>query len=176
MLTLVLGGARSGKSRFAHSLCASDAVNVIATARDDGSDEWRQRIARHRAERPATWKTVEAPLDVCAAIARAGDDEAVLVDCATVWISNLFWEWRDAEREERERRVLDAVDALIGCARRTATTIVVSNEVGSGVVPADELAREFRDVHGRVNQRLAAGAATVVLITAGLPLTLKGAA
>src|SRR3954471_20630267 len=115
MLTLVLGGARSGKSRYAQALLsAGRAVGYVATAREDAHDEEIiARIARHRADRPATWRTVEAPLDVERAIESVATDEAiVLVDCVAVWLSNLSWEHRDAAADELERIVLERVGAL----------------------------------------------------------------
>lgn len=177
MLTLVLGGARSGKSRFAQSLVAEEpAVVYVATARDDGDDEqMRARVARHRADRPAAWRTVEAPLDVEGAIASVEPEVSVLLDCVTVWLSNLSWEHREASPDELERTVLDRV---AGLARATAgrRVVAVSNEVGWGVVPGHPVSRAFRDLQGLANQLLAREADRVVLMVAGCPLVVKGEA
>ena len=176
MLTLVLGGARSGKSRHAQSLAsaAGGPVLVVATAApvSPGEDpEMAARIARHRADRPSLWKTMEAPLDVVAAVRSA--ETVVLVDCVTIWISNLLYEHRALERPSREKKILGEVEAL-AAALREREAIAVSNEVGEGIVPETPLAREFRDLQGQANQILAREASKVVLLVAGIPLALKG--
>jgi len=173
LLTLVLGGARSGKSRYAAELCGSRPVLFVATAREDGDPAWRSRIDAHRRERPGSWKTLEEPLFVDRAVAEMAEGSLALVDCVTLWISNLCWEARHRSAREREEGVLERIDALAAVAERR-DVITVSNEVGSGVVPEHPVAREFRDVHGRANQRLAAAARRAVLMVAGLPLVLKG--
>lgn len=166
-LTLVVGGARSGKSAFAERLVTASARprRYIATA-EAWDDEMRDRIARHRRERGADWLTVEAPLDLAAALAAAQPDEAVLVDCATLWLSNQLLADHDLAAESA-----DLCAALGGCA---APVVIVSNEVGWGIVPDNALSRRFRDAQGRLNQRLAAEADLVVTVIAGLPLVLKG--
>jgi adenosylcobinamide kinase/adenosylcobinamide-phosphate guanylyltransferase len=176
VLTLVLGGARSGKSRYAQSLAAAAGgpVLFVATAAPVTPDDDREmaaRIARHRADRPRHWKTLEAPLDVVPAVRAA--EAVVLVDCVTLWISNLLYQHRGLERELREKKILDDVRALAE-ALRERETIVVSNEVGEGIVPETPLAREFRDLQGQANQILAREASRVVLLIAGIPMTLKG--
>jgi adenosylcobinamide kinase/adenosylcobinamide-phosphate guanylyltransferase len=176
MLTLVLGGARSGKSRYAQSLCdAAAPVVYVATARtDDGDDEMRARVARHRADRPAAWRTVEEPLDLERAVEEAEPREAtVLVDCITIWVANLAWEYREASPDETERLVLERVAGLARAAR-TRRVVAVSNEVGWGLVPDNPVGRAFRDLQGLANQLLAREAESVVLMVAGLPLPLKG--
>jgi len=187
MLTLVLGGARSGKSSYAQSLCASSSrVTYIATARTgDGADdaEMRERIARHRADRPAEWQTVEEPLDLSRAVLETPVEAALLIDCATLWISNLMWEFREKPGAGQEKLILAEVDGLIEAVRRRAEkaiatgaageVVIVSNDVGGGVVPERPVARAFRDLQGFANQRLAQAADTVVFIIAGLPLRLK---
>lgn len=187
MLTLVLGAARSGKSRYAQSLCASSShVIYIATARTgDGSDdpEMRERIVRHRADRPAEWQTVEEPLDLSRAVLEAPVEATLLIDCATLWISNLMWEFREKPGEEQEKLILAEVDELIDAVRLRAgkptptgaagEVVIVSNEVGGGLVPEHPVARAFRDLQGFANQRLAQVADNVVFIIAGLPLRLK---
>jgi adenosylcobinamide kinase/adenosylcobinamide-phosphate guanylyltransferase len=187
MLTLVLGGARSGKSRYAQSLCASSSrVIYIATARTGGGAddyEMRERIARHRADRPAEWQTVEEPLDLSRAALEAPVEATLLIDCATLWVSNLMWEFREKPGAEQERLILAGVDELIEAVRRRAEkaiatgtageVVIVSNDVGGGLVPERPVARAFRDLQGFANQRLAQAADTVVFIIAGLPLRLK---
>jgi adenosylcobinamide kinase / adenosylcobinamide-phosphate guanylyltransferase len=166
-LTLVIGGARSGKSRFAEGLvmATSRPKRYIATA-DAWDDEMRARIAQHRADRGADWLTVEAPRDLCAALADAGPDEIVLVDCATLWLTNHLLSESDLDAES-----LALLAALSACA---APVVVVTNDVGGGIVPDNALARRFRDAQGRLNQRIAAQASLVVTVIAGLPLILKG--
>ena len=167
---LVLGGVRSGKSRHAQDLAArGDRVAVIATA-EGRDDDMRQRIARHRKERPASWMTVEAPIGLPAALSDVdGQFDTVLVDCLTLWASNLI------EQEAGSTdRVFQHTQLLAETLRRCqATVILVSNEVGSGIVPDNELARQYRDVLGGINQRVAAIADEVVLMVAGCPLLIK---
>lgn len=187
MLTLVLGGARSGKSGYAQSLCnSSPRVIYLATAQagqGGGDHEMRERIARHRADRPAEWQTVEEPLDLSRAVSESPIEAVLLIDCATLWISNLMWEFREAPAPEQNRLILAEVDNLIDAVRRRAEKsinrepagemVIVSNEVGGGVVPEHPVARAFRDLQGFANQRLARAADNVVFIIAGLPLRLK---
>jgi adenosylcobinamide kinase/adenosylcobinamide-phosphate guanylyltransferase len=176
MFTLVLGGARSGKSRYAQSLCeAAGAVVFIATARTDGGDdEMRARITRHRADRPAAWRTVEEPLELERVLEQAEPAEAtILVDCVTVWLANLAWEYRDSSPDDAERAAFARVAAFARLAR-SRRVVAVSNEVGSGIVPEHPIGRSFRDLQGLANQLLAREAERVVLMVAGLPLLLKG--
>ncbi|MFT3964601.1 MAG: bifunctional adenosylcobinamide kinase/adenosylcobinamide-phosphate guanylyltransferase [Sphingobium sp.] len=164
---LVLGGARSGKSRLAQSRAESlpGAPVYIATA-EAWDGEMRERIALHRADRGGQWATVEAPLDLPEAIAsRSGTGHVLLVDCLTLWATNLLLAERDAEA---------ATEALCAAvAGFDGHLILVANEVGLGIVPDNALARRFRDVAGRMNQRVAAVAGEVVFVAAGLPLRLK---
>jgi adenosylcobinamide kinase/adenosylcobinamide-phosphate guanylyltransferase len=149
-------------------------VVFVATAAPvaPGEDpEMAARIARHREDRPSHWKTLEAPLGVVAAVRSAVG--LVLVDCVTLWISNLLYEHRALEGASREKKILFEVEALAAALRERAS-IAVSNEVGGGIVPETPLAREFRDLQGQANQILAREAARVVLLVAGVPLTLKG--
>ena len=181
MLTLILGGARSGKSRYAQSLCDRSAqVVYIATARADefGSDhEMRERVARHREDRPANWRTVEEPLDLHRAVREAPVEATLLIDCVTLWVSNLMWEHRGQTTAAQEKLILAQVDDLILASRRRSESageiIVVSNEVGGGLTPEHPVGRAFRDLQGFANQRLAQAADKVVFIVAGLPLPLK---
>ena len=164
-VTLVLGGARSGKSRYAESLAANahGARTYIATA-DAFDDEMRQRIARHQAQRGDGWTTVEAPLDLVGAL-RGCKDGFVLIDCLTVWLNNLMFHERDVEAD---------VAALCAALKETTLDVVlVSNEVGLSIVPDNALARRFRDEQGLANQRVAEVADEVYFLAAGLPLALK---
>jgi adenosylcobinamide kinase/adenosylcobinamide-phosphate guanylyltransferase len=172
MLTLVIGGARSGKSRFAQSLCSASRVAYIATARAE-DDEMRGRIARHRQNRPQHWLTVEEPLDIVSASRRvAPHAEIILIDCLTVWLSNLMWEQRDELIEDTESCAQSQIDQLAELASER-DVIVVSNEVGAGIVPENEVARRFRDLQGFVNQRCAARAERVFLTVAGIAVPIK---
>ncbi len=161
--TLVLGGARSGKSRHAEALVMRSPPpwTYVATAQAF-DDEMRARIAAHRAARAPGWVTVEAPLDLPAALAAHGP---VLVDCLTLWLTNLLLAERD----------VDAAAASLEAAltARLAPTVLVSNEVGLGIVPDNALARRFRDAAGILHQRLAARAERVVMMVAGIPMQVK---
>lgn len=166
-LSLVIGGARSGKSGLAERLVTGTGLTrrYIATA-EAWDDEMRDRIARHRADRGANWITVEAPLDLAGALAMASPGEVVLVDCATLWLTNHLLAEHDLAREAE-----GLFTALSACA---APVVIVSNEVGWGIVPDNALARAFRDAQGRLNQQLAAQAGLVLGVMAGLPMVLKG--
>jgi adenosylcobinamide kinase / adenosylcobinamide-phosphate guanylyltransferase len=169
---LVLGGARSGKSRYAVERAAQSGGRVafLATARALDGD-MAARIARHRAERPARWTTLEEPQDLVAACRRAATaHDLVLVDCATIWVANLM------EGGADDAAVLAAAEDLAKLQReRVVSLLIVSNEVGEGVHPSTTLGRRFRDLLGSVNQRLAAAADRVTLMVAGLPVTVKDA-
>jgi len=166
-ITLVLGGARSGKSRYAEGLIAALPPPWIYVATAQACDaEMAERIAQHRARRAPAWRTIEAPDDLASAIGAAPASAPLLVDCLTLWLSN---------------RMLAnaAIDAEIGAvetalATRMGPVVLVSNEVGCGIVPENALARRFRDLQGALNARLAARADCVVLLVAGTPLVIKG--
>lgn len=165
-VTLVLGGARSGKSALAEGVvrAAGPSPVYIATA-EAWDDEMRARIAEHRAQRDGQgWRTVEAPLDLPGALAAAGS-APVLVDCLTLWLTNLML---------GEHNIPAASAALLAALDRPGPTVLVANEVGLGIVPDNALARRFRDAAGRLNQQVAARADTVVFTAAGLPMVLKG--
>lgn len=165
--TLVIGGAKSGKSSFAEGLAraSSRPRRYIATAQA-WDDEMRNRIAQHRDQRGTDWLTVEAPLDLITALSEAQSGEVVLVDCATLWLSNRLL--ADADLAAEAALLLAAVAAC------RAPVIVVSNEVGWSIVPDNALARTFRDAQGRLNQQMAAQADLVVAVMTGLPIVLKG--
>jgi adenosylcobinamide kinase / adenosylcobinamide-phosphate guanylyltransferase len=169
-LTLVLGGARSGKSRYAESLVAATPPPWIYVATAQAQDtEMAGRIARHRARRSAGWRTIEAPHDLAAAI-DAAPAGAILVDCLTLWLTNRMLAKSSSDGDIDA----DTCGLEAALARRGGPAVLVSNEVGSGIVPDNVLARRFRDLQGRLNQRLAADADRVVLVVAGLPLIVKG--
>jgi adenosylcobinamide kinase / adenosylcobinamide-phosphate guanylyltransferase len=165
---LVLGGARSGKSAFAERLVAETGLSryYLATGRA-WDEEMRERIARHQADRGEGWQTHEEPVDLVGRL-EALDDPAhvILVDCLTLWVTNLMMEERDIAKETAR------LTAFVGRAR--AKLVLVSNEVGLGIVPENRMAREFRDHSGRLHQAVAQGAAEVYFIAAGLPLKMKG--
>ncbi len=165
-LTLVLGGARSGKSRYAETLIAATPPPWIYVATAEAHDhEMAARIRLHRARRGPSWRTVEAPRDLAAAVA-GSERSPVLVDCLTLWLSNLMLADAAIDKEVNElERALAAAPAPV---------VLVTNEVGSGIVPDHPLGRKFRDLQGVLNQRIAARADRVVLMVAGLPLAVKG--
>jgi adenosyl cobinamide kinase/adenosyl cobinamide phosphate guanylyltransferase len=163
---LLLGGARSGKSALAARLAHESRrpVTVIATA-TAGDDEMADRIRRHRSSRPADWKTVEAPIDLLGAIRSSGPGEFLIVDCLTLWVSNLMGAGSAlADFGPLVDPIVSELGGLSG--------VVVTNEVGMGIVPVNELARQFRDVLGFVNTRFAEGAERAVLLVAGRTLEL----
>jgi adenosylcobinamide kinase/adenosylcobinamide-phosphate guanylyltransferase len=165
--TLVLGGARSGKSAFAEQLIGdSGLLRIYLATATAGDDEMRSRIAHHRVQRGGGWTTVEEPLALVDTLTReATDGRAVLVDCLTLWLSNLMLAERDPEMEARR------LAQFLGAAKHPV--VLVSNEVGLGLVPETRLGRSFRDAQGRLNQIVAATVPNVVFIAAGLPLWLK---
>jgi adenosylcobinamide kinase / adenosylcobinamide-phosphate guanylyltransferase len=165
-ITFVIGGARSGKSRYAESLLATFPAPWAYVATAEAADaEMTARIAQHKARRGGDWRTVEAPRDIVAAL-NICVGMPVLVDCLTLWLSNLMLAEADIEAES----------ARLEQALMTATTpvVLVANEVGLGIVPATPLGRRFRDAQGVLNQRIAARADKVLLMVAGLPLAVKG--
>ncbi|MDE0333952.1 MAG: bifunctional adenosylcobinamide kinase/adenosylcobinamide-phosphate guanylyltransferase [Defluviicoccus sp.] len=166
-LYLVLGGARSGKSRHAESLIEASPPpwRYIATA-EPLDEEMRRRIEAHKARRRSGWRTVEAPLELDSALADSLEDTPLLVDCLTLWLSNLMLNGRPVET---------AVDGLLAALeRRCAPTVLVSNEVGLGIVPDNALARDFRDATGDLHAKLAARAEHVHFMVAGIPMIVKG--
>jgi adenosylcobinamide kinase/adenosylcobinamide-phosphate guanylyltransferase len=167
-VTLVLGGARSGKSTFAQRMAEAAAVGgrpVLIATGQAFDDEMRERIARHQADRGDAWQTIEAPMDLVGALDGLGEQEMVVVDCLTLWLSNHMLAEHDLATE---RSTL--LEAVANCPARLW---LVSNEVGWGVVPETALGRRFRDEAGRLHQDLAAIADEMILVVAGLPLRLK---
>jgi adenosylcobinamide kinase/adenosylcobinamide-phosphate guanylyltransferase len=165
-LTLVLGGARSGKSRHAEALLAAAPPPWIYVATAEAGDaEMAARIAEHRRRRDKRWQTVEAPRELAPALAGLPTDASLLIDCLTLWLSNLLLAGSDVAAEaERLEAVLLA---------RRGIVVAVANEVGLGIVPDNALARRFRDAAGHLNQRLASRAGRVALLVAGIPLEVK---
>ena len=167
-LTLILGGARSGKSRRAEALARESGLDVVYLATAEAMDaEMAERIARHREDRAADgWLTVEEPLDLAAALAKeARPGRVVLVECLTTWLTNLMVHDRDLEAAMS--------DLLAWCTAPTGPAILVSNEVGFGIVPEHKMARDFRDHAGRLHQEVAKTADHVELVVAGLPMVVK---
>ncbi len=174
-ITFVTGGARSGKSAYAVEIAKRSGRPVVYLATAEPiDDEMRTRIARHQAERPAEWLTIEEPLELARRIEEEVEaGSTIIVDCMTVWLGNVL-EHHDAVKDgyavsEVERLGRAAAD-------RQISMIVISNEVGSGIVPADPLTRGYRDLLGEVNQRLAAMADTAVLLVSGIPVDLRSIA
>lgn len=165
-LTLVLGGARSGKSSHAEALIAAHPApwTYLATAQAF-DDEMEERIAHHRARRDGRWRTVDAPLDLAETLAVMPDGAPVLVDCLTLWLSNVML--ADLDVDAQTRRLASVLAAPRG------PWVAVANEVGLGIVPENALARRFRDEAGRLSQMVAAGADSVVFLVAGMPLVVK---
>ena len=167
-LSLILGGASSGKSAFAETLVVnSGAPRVYVATAQAFDDEMHAKIAAHLAMRGDQWRTIETALGAADALAEVAQDEVVLLDCATMWLSNHLL--ADSDLELETQSLLLALENCLG------RVVVVSNEVGLDVVPDNALARRFRDAQGKLNQQIAARADLVALVVAGLPMTLKGA-
>ncbi|MDY7038624.1 MAG: bifunctional adenosylcobinamide kinase/adenosylcobinamide-phosphate guanylyltransferase [Thermodesulfobacteriota bacterium] len=168
---LVIGGAKSGKSSFALDVCnAMDGDRIFLATAQPLDDEMKERIIRHQAERDRAWLTVEEPLNIAAVIEKLNDqNKVILLDCLTLWINNLFMEYGD-DQKKIESSVEDIVKHLPGM---RGAIIVVSNEVGSGIIPDNPLARRYRDMVGSANQRIASISKKVVTVIAGLPFILK---
>jgi adenosylcobinamide kinase/adenosylcobinamide-phosphate guanylyltransferase len=166
-MSLVLGGAASGKSEFAEALALGGGVPALYWATAEAGDaEMHDKIARHRARRGRDWRTFEAPLDAGAAVDAAAGTRVLLMDCATLWLGNAMAEGGDPEPKLR--------GLIATLAAAPLPVVVVSNELGMGLVPETPLGRAFREAHGRMNQALTARAERVVFVAAGLPLVLKG--
>lgn len=177
-LTLILGGARSGKSSYAERLARKNGRNSVlyvatAEARDD---EMQERITTHRQNRPVSWRTMETPRHVGLHLLQERPPERiVLLDCLTLLVSNILTAAEDIDLVEAETQVQAEIEQLIACPQQLSLhLIVVSNEVGLGLVPTTSLGRAYRDVLGRANQMLAAAADEVYFLVAGIPMTIKG--
>ncbi len=171
-VTLVLGGVRSGKSRFAQEIAErSQRVAFVATAERRDDPEMLAKIERHRSDRPESWVTIEEPIQLSRVIREASKEhDLLLIDCLTLFAANLLEAY--AENSGALQGQIDQLCDALGAA--PCAIVLVSNEVGSGVVPAYKLGRRFRDLVGEINQRVASIADTVLLMVAGLPFPLKG--
>jgi adenosylcobinamide kinase/adenosylcobinamide-phosphate guanylyltransferase len=175
-IILITGGARSGKSRHAQALAEAQPGKRLFLATSPVIDgEMHQRIARHQADRQGQgWRTVEEELHPAAVLAGNPEAEVVLLDCLTLWVSNLLFAAEEPEYFT-EAMIAELTEELLGAARqRPGVVIIVTNEVGLGIVPENPLARRYRDLIGRSNQTIAAAADRVVLVVCGIPLTIKG--
>lgn len=165
--TLVIGGASSGKSDFSEKICLNSGLrlNYLATAQVF-DEEMRTKVERHRTSRGSGWHTIEAPFDIAIPLSAFGQDDVVLIDCATLWLTNHLLADHDIKTETET--------LLTAISQSSARIVMVTNEVGQGIVPENALARRFRDEQGRLNRRLAEAAETVIGVMAGLPFVLKG--
>lgn len=167
-VVLILGGARSGKSRFAEELIEGVGGGIYLATAEASDDEMRERIAAHRARRNVRWQTIEEPIDLpdrLYKLSEAGNTQPVLIDCLTIWLANLMHESREIDRELE--LLFNTIEAS------PFSTILVSNEVGMGIVPDNPLAREFRDHAGRTNQLVARQADAVIVVVASMPQRIK---
>ncbi len=172
MISLILGGARSGKSAHAEQLAKDSSKEVIYIATGEARDEeMRQRIAHHQNSRPSAWKTIEEPVALASVLEQQAAGHCLLVDCLTLWLSNILFDHHGALQEN----VFESQKAaLLACLPELAADVIfVSNEVGCGVVPMDSMSRRFVDEAGRLHQHLAQRCDRVILVTAGLPQVLK---
>ena len=164
---MVVGGAASGKSRFAENLCISSGLPRFYVATAQAFDqEMRDKVAQHRVQRGTGWTTIEEPFALTQVLRERRAGEIVLVDCLTLWLTNVMLDERDVGAETAA-----LLEAIAACPARL---VIVSNEVGAGIVPENALVRRFRGAQGRLNQQVAAACDTVVTVIAGLPLALKG--
>lgn len=166
MITLVTGGAKSGKSRYAETLVkAIDSPSIYIATGQDLDAEMSDRIAAHKQQRGPGWQTIEEPFDLSGALHGSDGKGARLVDCLTLWLSNVYLDGRDWQAALEE--------IVIALCAQQSPVVLVTNEVGWGIVPMSEVGRRYRDASGVMNQRIAAIADTVVLVSCGIPLTLK---
>ena len=168
---LITGGCRSGKSRYALGYANQHFSKKLYLATCEALDEEMiQRIEHHKKMRGPDWQTVEEPIEIVDKINEYGDKvEAILLDCITLWLSNLLM------RQDSDAKIMDEVDRFIKTVKQNEISfIIVSNEVGMGIVPADSLGRRFRDLQGMANQKIAEAAGTVILMISGIPMILKG--
>lgn len=169
-LIFITGAVRSGKSSFAIKLAKESNKQIVFLASCNPLDEeMKKRVKRHRQQRPKTWKTVEEPIEVAAVIEKAKKNQLIIFDCLTLWISNILL--KDQKQTLIKKRIIGLIEVL---KHTPATVLVVSNEVGWGVVPENKLARSFRDIVGITHQQIAKVSDEVYLIVAGQQLKLKG--
>ena len=165
--TLILGGAASGKSAYAENIVRKSKKSKIYIATSQAwDDEMRQKIIDHQKQRGPNWRTIEEPVDMPSALASTTEDDIVLIDCATMWLTNIMLGDYDLDKLTN-----GFMNAIFNC---PAPVVIVSNETGLGIVPDNKLARDFRNKQGHLNQRLAALAEVVVFVAAGLPMVMKG--
>jgi adenosylcobinamide kinase/adenosylcobinamide-phosphate guanylyltransferase len=178
-LIFLLGGARGGKSHYAEQWASEHGRHVLFVATAEAyDDEMRDRITRHRAERPAHWQTLEAPINTAEAVSQAlaqAQYDTLVLDCITLLASNLLLSLpEDCSQDEANNVILQEIEALLVVqSQSSAAWLVISNEVGMGIVPPNRLGRFYRDALGRANQRIAQAANEVLLLVAGLPWSLK---
>lgn len=175
-IILVTGGGRSGKSLYAQNLAEQMAFQRVFIATCPVlDDEMRERVRRHREQRAhAQWRTIEEQVDLAGNLACSGSDATVLIDCLTLWINNLMFEKEGDAEGVSEDDIRGRCERILESARkRTGTTILVTNEVGFGIIPGDAVTRRFRDLSGRCNQVMAQGADKVILMISGIPVTVK---
>jgi adenosylcobinamide kinase/adenosylcobinamide-phosphate guanylyltransferase len=166
-LSLILGGAASGKSAFAENLVRGTGLRQIYVATAQVyDDEMADKVTRHREQRGDQWITIEEPIDIAGALTTAAVDDIILIDCATLWLTNLIL--GDYDVAAHTQALLAAIDTC------PAPVVIVSNEVGQGIVPDNALSRQFRNAQGKLNQDIAAKSGLVVAVMAGLPVALKG--
>ena len=169
LVTLVLGGARSGKSRYAEELIEAQGKGLYLATAEPTDEEMRSRISKHRLRRGEAWETIEEPYNIVEVIAKeTRPHRPILVDCLTLWLSHVLFHEKDAEKEIFRLKTLLKSGALRG------PIVFVSNEIGLGVIPVNKVSRVFVDAQGELNQLVANLATRVVLVTAGLPQILKG--
>jgi adenosylcobinamide kinase / adenosylcobinamide-phosphate guanylyltransferase len=182
-IILLLGGARSGKSHFAQEWAQNTAEKVLfAATATAGDEDMRLRIAKHKKDRPSNWRTLEAPIHLGKEISAAFEDEdLVIIDCITLLVNNIFCRYEENQFEDLEdsileKAVLSEINELVDCFKKIDVSfIIVSNEVGLGIVPDNRMGRLYRDILGRANQILAGSADEVYLMVAGIPLRVKEA-
>ncbi len=170
-MILITGGCRSGKSRYALDYVNQHFLKKLYLATCEALDEeMAQRIEHHKKMRGPEWHTIEEPVEIVDKIRQYGDKvEVILLDCTTLWLSNILMKW------DSDSRIMDEVDRFVNVIKQSPTSfIIVSNEVGMGIVPADPLSRRFRDLSGMANQRMAEAADTVIYMVSGIPMFLKG--
>jgi adenosylcobinamide kinase / adenosylcobinamide-phosphate guanylyltransferase len=172
-IIFITGGARSGKSTYAQQLAADMSEKVLFVATSEARDsEMKKRIANHRRQRPKSWQTLECPLEIAAGIGAVKDRDLILIDCITLLVSNIMGSSRNMAAAEK--KAVQELEALIKLMQKSEYDfVIVSNEVGLGIVPENVMARQYRDLLGKANQMLAASATEVYFMAAGIPLKLK---